>query len=315
MAGGLAALLDDVAMIAKAASAASTKAVGVVVDDTAVTPQYVRGFAPARELPIIWRISKGSLLNKAILIVLLLLLDHFLPQALTPLLMLGGLYLSFEGAEKIWEMLAGHQGRSHGGEPDVPVVEQEPINEDTMVRSAIITDFVLSAEIMVISLNALNADAAGGHLPLWEKALALVFVALLITSLVYGVVALIVKMDDIGLAMSHRDNESTKRLGKALVGAMPKLLSVLSAVGVVAMMWVGGHILLAGADTLGWHAPYGFAHHLSESVRHVAGIGGALAWLVGTILSAIAAFGVGSILVGVVHLFGLVIGRPHTAGD
>ena len=239
MAGGLAALLDDVAMIAKMASAASTKAVGVVVDDAAVTPQYVQGFSPARELPIIWRISKGSLLNKAILIVALLLLDTFLPVLLTPLLMIGGLYLSFEGVEKLIEAVKG----GHGAEEAKPVAVLGTDHEKSMVKGAITTDFILSAEIMVISLNAVNASLTES-LGVVEKASVLAVVALLITVLVYGTVAFIVKMDDIGLHMSGRENSGTQKLGRGLVAAMPKVLSVLSTVGIVAMLWVGGHLSL-----------------------------------------------------------------------
>ena len=310
MAGGLAALLDDVAMIAKMASAASTKAVGVVVDDAAVTPQYVQGFSPARELPIIWRISKGSLLNKAILIVGLLLLDTFLPVVLTPLLMLGGLYLSFEGVEKLIEAIKG--GHEEGEEAPVVVLGED--HEKSMVKGAITTDFILSAEIMVISLNAVNASLTAS-LGVVEKAAVLAVVALLITVLVYGTVAFIVKMDDIGLHMAGRENSGTQRIGRGLVAAMPKVLSVLSTVGIAAMLWVGGHILLSGADKLGWHWPYSLVHHLSEPAHHVARIGPFLAWLVDTLCSALVGVVVGGIMVGVVHLFHVARHDPHEVSE
>nr|NLD40790.1 DUF808 domain-containing protein [Actinomycetales bacterium] len=191
MAGGLAALLDDVAVIAKMASAAGTKAVGVVIDDAAVTPRYVTGFSPARELPMIWKIARGSLVNKAIIIVALMLLSQFAPWILTPLLMLGGAYLVFEGAEKVWEYFRGHPDGHAEGEQ--PAAVQGPEREAQMVRGAITTDFVLSAEIMMISLNEI------GDAEFWPRLITLVVVGLGITALVYGVVALIVKMDDIGL--------------------------------------------------------------------------------------------------------------------
>lgn len=328
MAGGLAALLDDVAMIAKAASATSTKAVGVVVDDAAVTPQYVTGIHPSRELPVIWRIARGSLVNKAILIAVLLVLDHFLPVVLTPLLMLGGLYLSFEGAEKLLDAIrsgrrrAGQRGRGdrggpaeragqgtvaeHGqreaqGEHDGPVVEQGAASERTLVHGAVRTDFILSAEIMVISLASVNAgrDAV---MPLLPKTLTLILVALALTALVYGVVALIVKMDDIGLVLSGRDRPVARRVGRVLVAAMPTVLSVLSTVGIAAMLWVGGHILITGANTLGWHAPADLLHHLSAPAHHVPGIGGLLAWLIDTLGSAVVAIVIGGVLAGVAHV-------------
>ena len=306
MAGGLAALLDDVAMIAKMASAASTKAVGVVVDDAAVTPQYVQGFSPARELPIIWKIAKGSLVNKAILIVALLLLDSFLPVVLTPLLMVGGLYLSFEGVEKLIEAIRG----GHGEGEDAPVVALGVDHEKSMVKGAITTDFILSAEIMVSSLNAVNAglDRAVGVI---DKAATLAIVAVLITLLVYGTVAFIVKMDDIGLHLSGRENSGSQKLGRGLVAAMPQVLNVLSTVGIAAMLWVGGHILLSGTDKLGWHGPYSLVHHLAEPVHGVPGVGGFLAWLVETLFSALIGVVVGSVLVGIVHLFHIVRHDPH----
>ncbi len=297
MAGGLAALLDDVAMIAKMASSASTKAVGVVVDDTAVTPQFVHGVTPARELPIIGKIALGSLRNKLVFILpAILLLSQFVPWLLTPLLMLGGAYLCFEGAEKVWELVVGHHETPTGEadhEADGPALEQGAASEDKLVRGAITTDFILSAEIMVISMGQV-ADA-----PLVPRAITLVIVALVITALVYGVVALIVKMDDIGLHLTRGDNPGAQRLGRALVAGMPKLLNVLSTVGIAAMLWVGGHILLAGLDTLGWHLPMEVLHHLEAPAEHVHSF---LGWLVDTLGSAVFGLLVGGVLVALLHL-------------
>lgn len=294
VAGGLAALLDDVAMIAKMASSASTKALGVVVDDSAVTPRYVHGFSPARELPMIWRIAKGSLRNKLLFILpVALLLSAVAPRLLPPILMLGGLYLSFEGAEKLLEYFTGkHKEKTEHAEP---VVDSGTEREELMVRGAITTDFILSAEIIVISLSSLS-DA-----DLVPRAIAMVLVAIGITALVYGVVALIVKMDDIGLRLEAGEGGAQQALGRGLVKAMPKVMSVLSVVGVIAMLWVGGHILLSGSHNLGWRAPYDLVHHLAAPLSTIAGVGGFLAWLVDTVISAILGFLVGLIVVAVVH--------------
>lgn len=294
VAGGLAALLDDVAVIARMTSLAGSKAVGVVIDDAAVTPQYVRGFSPARELPIVWRIARGSLVNKAILIVLLLLLDTFLPVVLVPLLMAGGLYLSYEGAEKLWEKITKREPAAAE-----PVIDQGPGFEKTMVRSAITTDFILSAEIMVISLNTINDS---GQMTLAPKTITLVVVAAAITLLVYGVVALIVKLDDIGLAMMRREARGSQRFGHALVNAMPKVLALLSTVGMVAMLWVGGHILIDGLYKLGWHLPHNVVHFLADPAGSVAVVGGFLSWLISTALSALVGLALGAVAVLVLHL-------------
>ncbi|WP_295642625.1 DUF808 domain-containing protein [uncultured Corynebacterium sp.] len=294
MAFGLAALLDDVALIAKKAAASvddvasmtgrtSAKAAGVVVDDAAVTPRFVEGVSPARELPIIWRITKGSLRNKLLIILpIILLLSWLLPWALTPLLMIGGLYLSFEGAEKIIEKFTG------GHEEE----EETAKSEDAIVRSATTTDFILSAEIMVISLNEV-ADQSFGI-----RAAVLVVVGILITLLVYGAVGLLIKVDDMGLALAKRDSAGAKKVGRMMVAGMPKLLSLIAIIGTFAMLWVGGHILLVGADELGWHWPYGTVHHIEESVHH---LGGVVTWLVETFFSLLAGLIVGSIVALIVH--------------
>lgn len=303
MSGGLAALLDDIAALAKMAAAsvddvaaaagrASVKAAGVVVDDTAVTPRYVHGFTANRELPIVLRIAVGSIRNKLLIILpVALVLSQFLPWLLTPLLMLGGCYLSFEGVEKLWEKVSGHSSHQE------PAALRGPDVEKTMVAGAIRTDLILSAEIMVIALNEVAAEA------FWSRLIILVIVAILITIGVYGVVALIVKADDVGLALSQRDSTVARKVGRALVKAMPGLLNGLSAVGMVAMLWVGGHILLVGADTLGWHGPYALVHHAEEAVRHATGVlGKTLGWLTNTLFSAIVGLAVGAVLVLVAHL-------------
>jgi predicted DNA repair protein MutK len=304
MSGGLVALLDDIAALAKIAAAsvddvgaaagrASAKAAGVVVDDTAVTPRYVHGFTADRELPIIKRIAIGSLRNKILIIVpVALLLSQFIPWLLTPILMLGGTYLCYEGAEKIWEKVSGH----HEEHEDEPAGAQGPEQEKAMVSGAIRTDFILSAEIMVIALNEVADE------PFLSRTIILVVVALGITALVYGVVGLIVKMDDIGLHLAERQSPAAQTVGRLLVKGMPKLLAVLSTVGIVAMLWVGGHILLVGADELGWHGPYSLVHHLEEAVHGVSGLGGVLGWSINTLASAVAGLVVGAVVVAVMHV-------------
>ena len=304
MAGGLVALLDDIAALAKLAAAsiddvgaaagrASAKAAGVVVDDTAVTPRYVTGFTADRELPMIKRIALGSLRNKLLFILPgALLLSQFAPWLLTPILMLGGTYLSFEGAEKLWEKIAGH-----GDHQLTPAAARGPEQEEQMVAGAIRTDFILSAEIMVIALNEVAAEA------LLPRAIILVVVAIVITIGVYGVVALIVKMDDIGLHLTGRQSPAAQRVGELLVKGMPKLLAGLATVGVVAMLWVGGHILLVGADTLGWHAPYSLVHHAELAVAGATGaLGGFLGWLTNTLGSALVGLIVGAVVVAIAHV-------------
>ncbi|KRF13969.1 ABC transporter [Nocardioides sp. Soil797] len=316
MSAGLFALLDDVAALARVAAAsiddvgaaagrASVKAAGVVVDDTAVTPQYVSGVAAKRELPIIKKIAIGSIRNKLLIILpLALLLSQFLPWLLTPILMCGGTFLCYEGAEKIWEKVSGHGS----GSEEAVKAEISPDEEKTMVAGAIRTDLILSAEIMVISLNEV-ADQA-----FLARAAILVVVALGITVLVYGVVGVIVKMDDVGVAMTRWRSGLAQKVGAAMVKGMPALLGVISVVGTAAMLWVGGHILLVGLDDLGWHPPYEFVHHLEERVHHaVSGIGAVLGWLVNTVASAIMGLIVGAVVVVVMHFlpFGHSAEKAH----
>lgn len=306
MAGGLVALLDDVAALAKAAAAsiddigaaagkASVKAAGVVVDDTAVTPRYVHGFSPNRELPIIRKIAIGSIRNKLLIILpVAMILSEFLPQALPYLLIAGGLFLCFEGAEKVYEALTGnhheHEGTTEG--------QSGPELEKTMVSGAIRTDLILSAEIMVISLSSVEDE------PFLTRLLVLLVVAILITVLVYGVVALIVKMDDVGLALARRQSSFSQRIGRGLVAAMPKVMTVLTVVGIAAMLWVGGHILLVNIGEAGLHWPADRLHdleHWSADLVH-GGVAGLLSWTAGTVASALVGLVVGAIVVLLAHL-------------
>jgi predicted DNA repair protein MutK len=316
MAGGLFALLDDVAAMAKLAAAsvddvgaaatrAGLKSAGVVVDDTAVTPQYVSDVTPDRELPIIRKIAVGSLRNKIFFILpAVLLLSQFLDWLITPLLMVGATYLCFEGAEKLLHAIRDHSATD---DEHAPAAVEGGANEEAVVSGAIRTDFILSGEIMVIALNEVTEE------PFVSRALILVAVALAITVLVYGVVALIVKMDDVGLALSRRSARGVKGVGHGLLRAMPLLLRVLSVVGIAAMLWVGGHILLAGLDDLGWHHPYELVHHAEEDVHDATGaLGGLLGWMVNTVASAVVGVLVGAVAVTVVHFLPF---RRDEAGD
>ena len=306
MAGGLVALLDDVAVLARAAAAsiddvglaaakASAKAAGVVVDDTAVTPQYVHGLAAEREVPIVRRIAVGSLRNKLLIILpAILLLSQFAEVLLTPLLMTGGAYLCYEGTEKVWERL---RGRSHGGASTASDEIADAPDEDTIVSGAVRTDFILSSEIMVISLNEVVDES------LLSRAAILVVVAFAITVLVYGVVALIVKMDDVGLRLAERSAGSIAGMGRGLVKGMPKLLTGLTIVGTAAMLWVGGHILLVGMHELHVDLLYDAVHSLEDAAKDATGsIGGVVKWLVDTAASALLGLAVGAVLVLVISL-------------
>jgi predicted DNA repair protein MutK len=312
MPSGLFALLDDVATIAKvaaasiddvsaAASKAGVKAAGVVVDDTAVTPRYVTGFTPDRELPIIWRITKGSLFNKLVLILpVLLLLSTFAQWAITPLLMLGGTYLCFEGAEKVIHSL---QKDKTTLEEDAAIVADKA-HEESMAKGAIRTDFILSAEIMVIALNEVLDE------PLGMRAATLAVVAVAITIAVYGVVGLIVKMDDIGLAMTQRASAASRSVGRGLVTMMPKLLAALATIGTAAMLWVGGQIVLHGLDHfriggLG-HALHDFAHRVAGGLPGA----GVWEWLIGAAGAGLFGLLLGGVIAGLLHL---VPGRKAAA--
>jgi hypothetical protein len=304
MPSGLVALLDDVAVIARAAAAsiddvgvaaskAGTKTAGVVIDDAAVTPSYVTGFTPARELPIIWQITKGSLRNK--LLILLpgaLILSEFLPAAIIFILMLGGAFLSYEGAEKVMEKLGGEK---HGKTLE-DTIEDPATFEKERVSGAIRTDLILSAEIMAITLNEVATET------LVTRAGVLAVVGVVITIVVYGAVALIVKMDDVGLHLTERASSGAKAMGRFLLKAMPRLLTTLSVVGTVAMLWVGGGIILHGMHELGLHGPPDWAHHAQEAVAHATGaLGGILGWATYAALSALVGLVLGAVIAVVLH--------------
>ena len=304
MASGLAALLDDVAGIAKIAAAsvddvagaagkAGSKAVGVVVDDAAVTPGYAMGFTPDRELPIVWKIAMGSLRNKFLFLLPgALALSAFAPWLVTPLLMLGGAYLTFEASEKILEVFLPHEA----GDDEEDLALSSTELEAEKVAGAIRTDLILSAEIMFIAL----ADVAAR--PLAIQAAALALVGLLLTIGVYGVVGLLVKMDDIGLHLAQRRTRGARALGRGLVRAMPPVLAGLSTIGTAAMLWVGGGILVHGLEHFGWNAIPHLVEGLSHWTGQVPGVGGITGWIGFAAGSALVGLAVGAVIVGVLHL-------------
>lgn len=284
MATGLLALLDDVAAIAKvaassiddiaaAAGEAGAKTAGVVIDDAAVSPKYVQGFKPERELPIIWKIAKGSLFSKlVILLPAALVLNEVAPGAITPILMLGGTYLCFEGAEKIFHAVFPEK---HAEEGDAKASGTPEELEEEKVKGAVKTDFILSAEIMAISLANIPEST------LFVEAGALALVGFAVTVAVYGAVAIIIKMDDVGLALAKRDSAAVQSIGRALVKGMPLLLKFLAVVGTAAMLWVGGSILIHGLHELGVHHPYEDIHHLAvAAAEKVPAAAGAVEWSV-----------------------------------
>ncbi|WP_022685873.1 DUF808 domain-containing protein [Sphingomonas phyllosphaerae] len=297
MASGLVALLDDIAGLTRLAAAslddvgaaaakAGTKAAGVVIDDTAVTPRYVVGLSPKRELPIIGKIALGSIRNKLLfLLPAALILSAVAPWALAPLLMLGGAFLCFEGAEKVIEAVSG----GHAEVEEAAVTDPVAL-EKQKVSGAIRTDFILSAEIMVIALREV-ADR-----PLLTQAVTLALVAIAITAGVYGVVALIVKADDVGLYLARRPSAVAQAVGRGLVKGVPVLMRALTVIGTAAMIWVGGDLLIHNVAEVGLPGPAEFVHHLAEGVG-----GGALGWLVSAAIAGVVGLIVGGVIALVMH--------------
>jgi len=312
---GLLALLDDVAVIARAASGsiddiavaagkAGTKTAGVVIDDAAVTPSYVTGLSPARELPIIWKITLGSLRNKLLFLLPgALLLSEFLPQAIVYLLMLGGAFLSYEGAEKVLEKL----GAAKHGATLEDVITDPVAFENERVAGAIRTDLILSAEIMAITLAAIDLDVW------WERGLALALVAVIVTLAVYGAVAVIVKIDDVGLYLTKKAEAWKQAIGHFLLRFVPKLLVALSVIGTVAMLWVGGGIIVHGTHDVGFYAIYDFIHGTEGVVAAAAGsLGGLAGWVTYAALSAVVGLVLGGIITFILHkVLGVGAGQGH----
>ncbi len=302
---GLLALLDDVAAIAKVTAASvddiattaakvSTKTVAILVDDAAVTPKYVAGLSASRELPIIWRIALGSFRNKLLVLLPgLLILREFLPQVITPLLMLGGLYLCFEGAEKVIHWIMPHADAKI--EADLDPGDPAKL-EESRIAGAIKTDFILSAEIMTIALTNIPESV------LWKEAAILTVLAIGVTVAIYGVVALIVKLDDMGLFLARNARSRTvKAAGRGMVLGVPKLLNLLSFIGTLAMLWVGGNIVTHGLAELGWPALYDGIHHLAENMAGKVSpqLSGVVAWLTTALADGILGVILGTLLIPV----------------
>jgi predicted DNA repair protein MutK len=307
---GLLALLDDVAAIAKLAASqlddigahaakASSKSAGVVIDDAAVTPKYVTGLPAAREIPIVAKIARGSLFNKLVLLLpALLLLQAVAPWIITPLLMLGGCYLCFEGAEKTWHAFTH---RKEPGPQRATSLDAARI-EEQRVRGAIKTDFILSAEIMTIALATIDSGNV------WTRAAALAIVAVLITALVYGAVALLVKTDDVGLRLSKSGALGvTRALGRGLVVAMPTALMVISIVGTAAMLWVGGSIVTHGLHELHLSWFYDTIRAISDTVSD-GGAYAVIAWFVTALCDAIVGLALGTLLMPIVEALLVPVG-------
>jgi predicted DNA repair protein MutK len=298
---GLIALLDDIAAIAKVAAAslddvasqaakAGAKAAGVVIDDTAVTPGYVIGFEPKRELPIVGKIAAGSLRNKLLLLLpAALLLSYLLPSAITPLLMLGGAYLCYEGVEKVFHAVMPHSAQQHESQLGSVALNAKSV-EDEKVASAIKTDFILSAEIMAITLAALPAGS------LWMQAAVLAVVGIGITVAVYGVVALIVKADDVGVTLARGGaTRAGRAVGRGMVRGMPGLLKILGVIGTAAMIWVGGGIVLHGLEVYGPPSIHHAIHAAGQAAAHAfPPAAGLLAWIAEAVISGIVGLVVGA---------------------
>lgn len=345
MASGLFALLDDVAGIAKVAAAsvddlagmakvavssvddvaaqagkAGVKAAGVVIDDAAVTPRYAVGFAASRELPIIWRIALGSLRNKLLFLLPgALILALVAPWAITPLLMAGGAYLCFEGAEKVLELALPHG--AHGAAKPGEVAGDPTALEQQKIAGAIKTDFILSAEIMAITLAGVSDQS------FWMKAAVLALVGIGITVAVYGVVALIVKADDVGVALARNRRPATsllglrrleageaggldrmlgwltRPLGRALVRGMPYFLGLLGAVGTAAMLWVGGGIIIHGLEGYGLSSLGHGVQDLSAAAGGVLppALAAAGQWFAGAAQAAVFGLVIGGIVIVMMH--------------
>lgn len=295
MSVGLLAVVDDVL---SAAMKASAKTAGVVIDDAAVTPQYVQGITPARELPVVGKIALGSLGNKFLIIIpVALLLTAFAPWVLPFLLIIGGTYLCFEGAEKVLEWF----GLAHGD------VDEGARDERQLVLGAVRTDLILSTEIMLIALASLDGDMG-----IWTTLAVLAVIALMMTGVVYGAVALLVKIDDIGLKMAGGSEPRVRHTGARIVRSMPAVFRVISVVGTVAMLWVGGHLLLVNLDEVGVRVTGDLLHGIEHLLSP---FGGVIAWTGETLVAAIVGLTVGLVIVGGILLIGRIAGKNPTFSE
>jgi len=257
MASGFFAILDDISAllddVATASKVATSKTAGILGDDLAVNAEKATGFVSSRELPVLWAITKGSLINKLIIVPIALLLNAFLPAAVSYILMLGGCYLAYEGVEKIVEFLFH---RKHAETHGAAVVEEEEVSESQKIKSAIATDFILSIEIVIIALGSVLGQSMGIQI------ITVCVVALIATVGVYGIVALIVRMDDAGyrLIRSSKEKSFISKVGQFLVNALPVVIKVLGVVGTIALVLVSGGIFVHNIE---------FLHHLYPSIPSI----------------------------------------------
>ena len=252
----IAALMDDVAVMSKVAA---KKTAGILGDDLAVNAEKASGFMSDRELPVLWSITKGSFVNKLIILPIAFLLSAFVPVAITIILILGGLYLAYEGAEKIYEYFVPH---AHGNEEEAlqDLSKEEIMSlEKERVKSAILTDFILSIEIVIIALGTVTKE------PLTTQIIVVSIIALIATVGVYGIVALLVRMDEFGLKLidlNDKEDSFSDKVGKFLIAALPKVIKSLSVIGTIALLLVSGGLFVHNLD---------FIHHLVESFPSVLG--------------------------------------------
>lgn len=263
MASGFFALLDDIASlmddVATMGKVAGKKTAGILGDDLAVNAEKASGFVSSRELPVLWAITKGSLLNKLIILPVAFLLSAFVPVAITVILIIGGLYLAYEGVEKIYEFFFPHAHES-ASINDKDLSKEEILElEKEKVKSAILTDFILSVEIVIIALGTVTGEA------LATQIMVVTLIALVATIGVYGIVALIVRMDEFGLKLinlNEQDDSFSDKVGRLLVSALPKVIKSLSVIGTIALLMVSGGIFVHNLE---------FMHHLEEAI-HIPGI-------------------------------------------
>jgi predicted DNA repair protein MutK len=307
MASGFFALLDDISALVKASAASlddvpaqvaktTGKVSGIVIDDTAVTPKYVVGLDPSRELSIIYQIAKKSLFNKLLILSpAALLLGYFAPWAITPILMLGGAYLCFEGYEKVHSLFSPH----HDVDPEaeaVKVITPEELEKER-VTGAVRTDIILSAEIMAIAYSQVAGQA------IVNQIVVLLAVAIFITVAVYGFVGLIVKADDIGVHLAQdKYNPATRKVGRGIVKLMPRFLLILGYIGTAAMLWVGAEIVAHGIP---------FTNQLLHELEHALAKMPALAWIAKALACSIAGLILGFIIEKIVVLIKKMLAKKN----
>ncbi|MEZ2829795.1 DUF808 domain-containing protein [Serratia liquefaciens] len=291
----IASLLDDVSLMTKMAA---KKTAGVLGDDLALNAQQVTGVKADRELPVVWSVAKGSFINKAILVPLALLISAFAPWAITPLLMVGGAYLCYEGFEKVFHSLTHKKQDGEENKEALNANEDVAAYEQRKVKGAIRTDFVLSAEIIAITLGTV----AGATFS--QQVIVLCGIAIVMTVGVYGIVAGIVKLDDLGLYLSRKSSALARSIGSGIVSAAPYLMKTLSVVGTIAMFMVGGGILTHGLPPV---------HHLFEDWASYATVvptfGQILQGVIPTLLNVVFGLVAGGVVLLVVSALGAIRGR------